>query len=254
MLHDVRHRGFHIGIATLIAIACCGCLLSGSTKKATMNQNTALPTDRQTSKLVPILGKNNSDCPASVSLIKMGPSKPPLVFHQLNVRLINRQRDVNWFVLRYRDPLESTGKFGCYKEEKNCFSAEQSWEEGKTQGAAVVVIHFLGLEPFTALRVPAGADITLGNYIINTAEPVSDFEIWEVESLLVNGKTPLEKWLPYPVLSDRLVHIGERSKTAVLDWDKTNNNYRQDYPNEKVEFVIANAIRKWLVPVSPAKK
>src|SRR5205085_11544948 len=133
-------------------------------------------------------------------------------FYQLKVRLMNHQSDARWFVLRYGDPLESTGKFNCYKEEKHCFSAEQLWEDESKQAPSVIVIHFLGPESFTALRLPKDADITLGNYIMNTAEPVSDFDVWEVDSLLVNGKTSMEEWLPYPVMSDRVANISERPK------------------------------------------
>lgn len=62
---------------------------------------------------------------------------------------------------------------------------------------------------------------------------MSDFEVWEVDLLLVNDKTPLEEWLFYPVMPDRVAHIGERQKSIVLDWDKTLKNYRQDYSKRK---------------------
>jgi hypothetical protein len=26
---------------------------------------------------------------------------------------------------------------------------------------------------------------------------ISDFEVWEIDSRLVNGKTPVQQWLPY---------------------------------------------------------
>jgi hypothetical protein len=251
MFKGIQQRVFVIGYAGLLAILSSACALSGSAGNATMDQNTNQVASAKPSQINAVSCEGNADCPARVSIVKSGPSKPPLTFYQFKVRVTNRHPDSRWFVLRYRDPLESSGKFNCYKEEKHCFSAEQLWGDEKKQGASVVVIHFLGLEAFTALRLSKDADITLENYVMNTAEAVSDFDVWEVDSLLINGKTPLQDWLPYPVMSDGVVHIGERPKSVVLDWDKTLKTYRQDYPKEKVEFIAANVTRKWLVPVSP---
>lgn len=249
MAKEEHHRIFPIGVILLLTLG-SACALSQSTVK----QNIVSTSATQTSKIVAMSGKGDPNCPASVSLVKVGPSKPPLTFYELKVRLVNRRSDPTWFVLRDDDPFESSGQFACYKEEKHCFSTMQ-WSENANQHAGrVIVISFLGRDSFRAVRLPPGADVTMGHYIMNTAEPVSEFEIWEVDSLLVNGKTHLQDWLPYEVISDRSVHIGDRPKQSSLDWDKALKNYRQDYPNEKVEFVTANAIRKWLVPVTPSKQ
>ncbi|HJP93504.1 MAG TPA: hypothetical protein VJ875_16210 [Pyrinomonadaceae bacterium] len=254
MAKEVHHRVFPIGVAILLVSLGSACALSQSATKGTVEQNTVSPSATQTSKIVAMSGQGDPNCPASASLIKVGPSKPPLTFYELKLRLVNRRSDPTWFLLRDDNPLESSGQFACYKDEKHCFSAMQ-WSENASQHAGrVIVICFLGRNSFRAVRVPPRAEVIMGHYIINTAEPVSDFDVWEVESLLVNGKTPLQDWLPYEVMSDRIVHISERPKQTSLDWDRTLKNYRQDYPNEKVEFVTANAIRKWLIPVTPSKQ
>lgn len=66
----------------------------------------------------------------------------------------------------------------------------------------------------------------------------------------MNGKTRVEEWLPYSVMSDRLVHIEYgAAKATSLNWDRSISDYRKDFPKEKVEFVTAHAIGKWFVPV-----
>ena len=254
MLEVPHHRVFLIATASLFISLVWGCRVANIAKQDSVNQNTPVAAETQTSKLVPIDGKNNPACPATVKVIDVKTSKPPLTFYQLKVRVVNRQPNAIWLLLRHDAAFPKTGQFACYKFQKHCFSTVQFLENGNKQAAKVVVISFLGVDSFSAIRMLPAGDITLDYYIMNTAEPVSDFEVWEVDSLLVNDKTPLEKWLPYPVLSDRVAHIGEQQKSIVLDLDGTLNNYRQDYPNEKVEFVTAKAIRKWLVPVTPSKQ
>src|SRR3954451_17426510 len=115
MIKGIQQRVFFIGAAGLFAILGCGCTLSGSAGNATVDQNTNQAASAKPSQIKPIPGKGNPDCPASISIVRSGPSKPPLTFYQFKVRLMNRQPDSRWFVLRYRDPLESTGRFDCYK-------------------------------------------------------------------------------------------------------------------------------------------
>jgi hypothetical protein len=251
---ELRHQGLLAVFTAGVFVTCVwGCRVAGNLRTEPSNQNTAASVDNQTSKLEPLIGKNNPDCPAAVKVIKTGPSKPPFTFNHLQVKLMNRQSKPIWLLLRHRDSFPPTGQFACEKLEKHCFSTMQLWDGGSKQQGKVVLITFLGVETFRAIHIPAGGDIILGNYIMTTLGPVTDFEVWEVDSLRVNGKTPLEEWLPYSVISDRVVHIGDRQKQTVLDLDKNTNKKREDYPNEKVEFVTARAIRKWLAPVTASK-
>lgn len=240
---------FAIGlIVTLV-----GCRAAGNFQNEPANQNAATPGAAQTSHLELLAGQNDPDCPASVKVIKTAPSKPPFTFNHLEVQLRNRQSKAIWLLLRHRESFPPGGRFECEKFEKHCFSSLQLWDGGRKEQGKVVVISFLGVETFRAIRIPAGADIILGNYIMTTREAVSDFEVWEVDSLQVNGKTPLEEWLPFPVMSDRIVHIGDRQKQQNLDLDQNTNKKREDYPDEKVEFVTAHAIRKWLATVNKSQ-
>lgn len=255
-MFEAHHHSYLTLGSTLVLVALAyGCGFARSARTAVPSEGTRVKSDAtQTNQPDRSIGKNNPDCPVVVNLIKTSPSKPPLKFYSFKLRLMNRQAEPRWFVFRYRDPLPESGRFDCYSDEKHCFSSNQFTKAGGEEKGSVIVVNFLGHDTFTAIRLPAGGDIALGHYFISTASPVSDFEIWEVDSLLVNAKTPVEQWLPYPVLSDQSVHLGEREKMTVLDWDKKLGDYRRDYPDEKVEFVTAHAIRKWLAPLTRSTK
>ena len=239
------HRYFPVLAAFYCALLISGCGVNKSSQSQIPAQGTTRPAlGAQPEKQEPVRGKGNPDCPATVWLLTTMPSKPPLIFYQFKIRLVNRQPGPSWFVLRHSDPLATTGRFSCDPGMKQCLTAEELSDPNSKQSGKMIIIKGFGSETFAAIRIPEGGDITSSNYILNTAEPVSEFEVWEVHSLLINGKTPLDEWVPYPVMSDRLVSIGDRPKITMI-------GHRQDFPNEKVEFVSAHPIRKWLVPIAP---
>jgi hypothetical protein len=68
--------------------------------------------------------------------------------------------------------------------------------------------------------------------------------------LRVNGKIPVEKWLPFPTMSAKNVLV-ESEDFENLDWDKKRGGRRIDYPKEKVENVKAEGIKRWTVKFKP---
>lgn len=237
-------------IVLLDAIVICACGVAGTSKSNVALQKNTPAAETEATRQEYLRCEGNPECPANVWLVMSRGSKPPFTFYQFKIRLRNRQSRPSWLLLRHRDPLVESGRFNCYDSEKLCFSGEQLAETKSKRQAKMVIIRFLGSDSFAAIRIPEGGDLTHGEYIMNIEGSISEFEVWEVDSLLVNGKTPVEEWLPYSVMSDRLVDIAYPNlKATSLNWDATINDYRRDFPNEKVEFVTAHAVRKWLVPV-----
>ncbi|HEY7215920.1 MAG TPA: hypothetical protein VIC28_14940, partial [Thermoanaerobaculia bacterium] len=78
-------------------------------------------------------------------------------------------------------------------------------------------------------------------------------EIVVIESreLKVNGKTPLEKWLPFGATNGEKVKVvGSTTVNGAwksLDWDGKSLGSRENYPKEKVEEVKAEGFRSWTV-------
>ena len=73
----------------------------------------------------------------------------------------------------------------------------------------------------------------------------------EARELKVNGKTPLDKWLPYDTMCDEKDTVGTVRAWPNLEWDMKNDRPRNDYPKEKVEEVVADGVHRWAVTLEP---
>lgn len=102
---------------------------------------------------------------------------------------------------------------------------------------------------FYAIRIPAKGCVEALRFTRLSFEALTDIEVMEAEQLLVNGKTPIEEWIPYSTISD---------KNAKIDFEETGNvNLDKDpqlakkvaakYPNENVESVHAAKFKIWKV-------
>ena len=190
-------------------------------------------------------------CPIVIKLLGISTSKPPAKNYSVKLQVSNVHSDPMWFVFRYYgdEALPGSGRFDGSKSKDQPFSSNLFTKRAKNEKGQAVEVNFLGDKTFGAFRLRPASKIILDNFVFTAFKDVNDYEVWEVDSLVVNGKAPLEQWLPYPVLSDQSVHLGSPLHPTSLDWDKRINNYRQDYPNEKVEFVTAHAINKCVVPL-----
>jgi hypothetical protein len=120
----------------------------------------------------------------------------------------------------------------------------------KGAGGSAVEVSMYGGKGFHAFRLPAKGRLELDGYSIETNKDISGATVWEVQQLKVNGKTPLEKWLPYDTTCGKKVKIGWEMLTVDwknLDWDREKLGSREDYPKEKVEDVRAEGIRSWSI-------
>ena len=112
-----------------------------------------------------------------------------------------------------------------------------------------MLIRHYGEDQFIAFQLAANATIEFSAYEIEAWNTIKVFEIWEVSSLKVNGKTPLEKWLPYNTLSDNKAMIPKRQDWNNLDFDYKRSRKRTDYRKEVVKKITASVIRRWTIPI-----
>lgn len=82
-------------------------------------------------------------------------------------------------------------------------------------------------------------------------EALEGLEVWEASTILVNGKTPLEKWLPYSLASDNHAIIPKGWDRQLLDIEPKTYKKRTDYPNNPAKTVIFKDVRKTLLKVQP---
>jgi hypothetical protein len=189
------------------------------------------------------------------SLVSKVPSKPPANNFYLKLTLRNPADKPRWFVLPYfgNDRLKSdTIRFYDRPASDPPFSSSRYRGRG---GDAVIVGCFgskSSAESFNAVLLPPRSEVVFEDYEVMTfGEVLEGLEVSEASTILVNGKTPLEKWLPYPLASGNHAIIPKGRDRQLLDFDPKTYKKRTDYPNDPAKSVLFKAVRKTLFKVQP---
>ena len=120
----------------------------------------------------------------------------------------------------------------------------------KGEGGLAVQVELYSGHGFKAFRLPAKGRLELVGYEIDADTEISEIVVLEARELKVNGKTPLEDWLPYKTTSGEKVKVAKQELLIDwknLNWDANKSASRDDYPKEKVEDVKAEGFRRWTV-------
>jgi hypothetical protein len=176
------------------------------------------------------------------------------VFFDATLELRNRHDRPIWLLTRYYGdkPLPREGPFRRGPDQP--FGGQGYDGSAKGGHGKAVEVHFLGDPPFRAFRLPAKGAVTFEGYTVEAWSDIAAMEFWEVSSLLVNGRTPLEEWLPYPTACDGKALIPGGTDWTNLDWDPARLASRTDYPKEPVRTVTAVVRKKWTVPLAELPK
>jgi len=192
------------------------------------------------------------NAPVKIKFLLQNSGKPPLKFNFVNLTITNNNDSLRWYLFPWwlNDSLQKSGKFKTYSP----------WDPGEIGGRKypdsltsfqIVDIDFTGEDPFIAFCIPPKSTMTFENYIFESDGDTvyKTAEIWEVKNLMVNGKTPLDKWLPYDVKCSLNAQLKSKNGSSPdwtnLDWDTKANKPRTDYPKETVTFMQATGINKF---------
>jgi hypothetical protein len=175
--------------------------------------------------------------------------------YTFRLTLDNRQVKPVWFVFPFEadDRLAADGIFP--NRDWNDIPFGGKLYKGK--GGTATGITMYGGKAFHAFLVPAQGHLEFKEFGQYARTEVSGLEVLEVDSLKVNGKVPIEKWLPYKVVCDHRVTISP--KAYYTDWENLDNDpgrpgIRGDYPKEKVVNVEAEGIRRWELSFGKVKR
>jgi hypothetical protein len=165
---------------------------------------------------------------------------PPLV--HLSLELKNAAAEPRWILLSLSREmrLPKDGKFAADPEGGLPFFVLEAKSGDRGQA---VMVGFLGEPRFSAFFLPAGAKVELDDFEFPSVEDLSEFDWLEARALDVDGKTPLEKWLPMPLLSTSGVKIGKDASWADVLRDSTSGEPRGDLPKDKVTSVRAHVVQ-----------
>lgn len=177
---------------------------------------------------------------------------PPVREVKVRLHIKNRQSFPMWYIIpTYGETtLPEAGHFETAEHKlEEAFSGKvYEGYVGEDSVGKVVELAFNGSyqSAFKAFYLPSGASITFRNYAISSWEQLSSFELWGAKHLLVNGKQPLQEWMPYQLLSDGnlVVHCAANEPCAFRE---ISEGIRSVTPKNKVSFVQAKTFKKHTV-------
>lgn len=198
--------------------------------------------------------QNQTDAPIRIGPVTKRLGKPPLVLYSCDVEFINHRNEAVWLVMRYwgEQPLDNSDVLSNVGPWKQPFDATRYLSNPRNKGQTVIV-NYLSDNGFKAIRLPKGGSVKFDEYGFEAWKPVTDFEIWEVRALFVNGRTRLERWLPFATMSDLDVHVVKEDSydnMISLNWDERINDDRRDFPKQRVRFVRMQVLKKWILPLN----
>lgn len=157
--------------------------------------------------------------PVTARFIRKRGGKPPMRFFDAKLVMRNPRDHAVWLLTGYYadQPLADKGVFQSNFDQP--FGCDEYAGAAKGGKGKAVQIHFLGKPSFRAFYLPAQATVAFEDYPIESWSDVTGVEFWEASSVLVNGRTPLEKWLPYQTLNDENVVVPAKTAGKNLDWD-----------------------------------
>lgn len=232
----------HCLLAGLVLMADAGCP-SPASPRLPVIQPASQPASRPGSRPTRVKVR---PAPATIRMRGEQVSKPPSRTFLVDLTLTNRQAHETWFLIQYSasEALSRSGRFSTVGSFPVPLEGKQ-WSEG---AARAVLIQCYGTPSFKALRLPPRSTLHLRRYDVDSRGELTQLEVFEASALLVNGRTPLERWLPYKTLSaPGRVDCSRDWKN--LAWDHKRNVNRTDYPKEKINFVQARVTGRWTVPV-----
>lgn len=180
--------------------------------------------------------------PIAVRYLQTAASQPPLppLVH-LEIELENPADEPRWILVSLSRAirLPRDGQFASEPEAGLPFFVLQAKEE---RGQASMV-GFLGEPRFTAFYLPAKSKATIEDFGLPSLDDLSEFDWLEAKSLLVNNKTPVEKWLPASVESSKSARIGKDAVWVDALRDSATGEPLANLPKDQVSVVAADVAR-----------
>ncbi|MFO0866286.1 MAG: hypothetical protein U0744_16840 [Gemmataceae bacterium] len=195
--------------------------------------------------VAPVFGQDSGDPSINATFIRRVEAKKPFpstIHFRLEIR--NPRDRVVWLATSFGSnaAFPEGGRFKANVEEGFPFSCIRLNGFTKQGNGAAYVVTFLGFDRFTAFALPPRSKLTIDDFEV-AGEDVRHFEVWEAAAISIQGKTPLEKWLPFSPICDRDIHIPADVKWVDALEDPKSKDLRSDLPKEKVEFVTFERTR-----------
>jgi len=238
-----------------------GCQIPAKVAETSGNSSyTSIPVETPDIQAEPLVNYENAVPPISIGKVTKANVKPPEQIYLFELEFKSQQDDYKWLLMRHKldGVLNESLTFAGREDSQPPINAKEY--SGKKKQGKAVIIEFWGKDDFRAIRLPKQGSIKFESFKFYSFSDVLEIEVWAVKSLLINGKTPLEDWLPYNTTSEPGTHIFNENRDQPINLDfganakernihyPNINGVRPDYPGEKVEFIAVQGIRRWKIP------
>ena len=198
--------------------------------------------------------------PVSATFISKHGGKPPMKFIRAALVLTNNSKAPLWFVLPYRcdeppklnNPLRIPKGFQptwICADGFNTGTYYKAAEGSKGKTIQLKVLSVAEDKAFCLFRLPPGGRVEFESYSFEMwSEYVRSFKSWTAEEITVNGKEPLQKWLPYETLSDAQTLVPANAQSDNLNWDAKLLGDRADFRKEPISKLDLKITGTWEIP------
>ncbi|MCJ8329577.1 MAG: hypothetical protein HRT89_11065 [Lentisphaeria bacterium] len=187
--------------------------------------------------------------PVEVFYVRKKDAKKQYTVYYLDLKFWNPSEKYRWMVMRYfgDTKLSTDGAFGNKKPYPQPFKGKKF----KGKGGSAIRIDFTGRKGdlFSAWYMPPKGVIHFREYRVMSEKAFDVFEIWQVDSIMVNAFHELRGWLPHEIKCDKSVSIPEETTFKDMDWDEDRVGSRMDYKKVKVEMCSTFVDHRWSVPI-----
>lgn len=198
--------------------------------------------------------KQARPCPVTLACRNITGGKPPLRWYTTELEIRNNHDRPIWFVFSYwidDPPSIVDGKIARPGNNQHILEGA-GYDAAKIGGVGRMVI-VTDVGHFRAIHLPAGGTLRIEPFLVESWKPIDAVDVWEIPDLIVNGATPVEKWLPYDTMSRSGTVIATKQRTADWDnlgWDPNISGHRKDLRKEKISFIAGNVLAHWRVPLT----
>ena len=245
----LRHR-LHLTAATLCPLALVLACTDGRSQ-VRPTTDPALSAPEQSAPEDPNSPAITPGAPVTAELLRRRMGKPPMRSYGLFLTLENRHDRPIWLLfppfLDDRLVVQTTADPAIVRFDSRGGDFGGNGYPGRAR--QVIEVQLFGGAGFRAFHLPARGRVVLDGFGLSGSSDVDRMDVWEVDELRVNGRRPLEEWLPYPVTARVGAVVTDFGNGENMDWDYDRDRKRDDYPDEKVTHVDARVRARWVVPL-----
>jgi len=195
----------------------------------------------------------SSNSPVSIKYIYERNGKPPLTFYCVDLTIENKTNEIKWYLFPYwgSDSLKSNGIFIGWKDSTTNYVSSKKFSDSLKSISEIIEITFYGTGHFRAFCLQGNSYIHFSYYVFDSWKYITDIDICEADSLLINSNIPIEKILPYNVISSKNASV-INGDYHYLDWDYRKHESIK-YSKQKINYIQAKGIKKYRASLNVCK-